>query len=130
MAVSRFVRIAVPGSAEIVYERPVNEGLSVRVFSSVTDRLAGARACGNDAIRVVIWAAKNRIIVSSEKRVHRVRGWRTNLADRIASAILRIEHDEVAACTCGGYWVKRTGKYGEFYGCSGYPLCRRTKRLQ
>ena len=25
---------------------------------------------------------------------------------------------------CGGYLVKRQGKYGSFYGCSNYPRCR------
>lgn len=24
---------------------------------------------------------------------------------------------------CGGYMVKRNGKYGEFYGCTNYPIC-------
>jgi hypothetical protein len=107
----------------LVYERPVNDGLSVRVYSSITERLGGARDVGEDAIRVVVWAVKNKVLVASEKRVHRVRGWRTNLADRIA-------RDEVAACACGGYWVKRTGKYGESYVCSGYPVCKRTTKLR
>ena len=31
---------------------------------------------------------------------------------------------------CDGKYVKRNGKYGEFYGCSNYPKCTttRTKR--
>lgn len=28
---------------------------------------------------------------------------------------------------CGGQLVLRTGKYGEFYGCSNYPRCRYTR---
>lgn len=31
---------------------------------------------------------------------------------------------------CGGELVERTGKYGEFIGCSNYPKCRFTKELR
>jgi len=30
---------------------------------------------------------------------------------------------------CGGEMVKRSGKFGEFYGCSNYPNCRNTQRI-
>ncbi len=128
MAVSRFAQIEVPGSVELVYERPVSKGLSVRVFSSVTDRLDAARPVGADAIRVVVWAKDKRIVVASEKRVHRVAGWRQNLADRIAKALSRIERGQIPTCHCGGYWVKRSGRFGEFFGCSNYPTCRNTRK--
>ena len=29
---------------------------------------------------------------------------------------------------CGGKLVKRSGKYGEFIGCSNYPKCKYTKK--
>jgi superfamily I DNA/RNA helicase/very-short-patch-repair endonuclease len=50
-------------------------------------------------------------------------------ARRTAAPTGRIDADK-AACTCGGRWVKRTGRYGDFYGCSHYPRCRRTKPLR
>jgi len=31
---------------------------------------------------------------------------------------------------CGGVLVKRSGKYGEFYGCSNFPQCRYTRKLE
>lgn len=31
---------------------------------------------------------------------------------------------------CGGTLVLRRGRFGEFYGCSNYPRCRQTRRLQ
>ncbi|MBR4588886.1 MAG: NERD domain-containing protein [Lachnospiraceae bacterium] len=31
---------------------------------------------------------------------------------------------------CGGRLVKRNGKYGEFYGCSGYPKCTYTRNVK
>ena len=30
---------------------------------------------------------------------------------------------------CGGELRKRNGKFGEFYGCSGYPVCRYTENI-
>ena len=30
---------------------------------------------------------------------------------------------------CGGYLVKRNGRYGNFYGCSNYPNCKFTMKL-
>ena len=30
---------------------------------------------------------------------------------------------------CGSPMLRRTGKYGEFYGCSTYPWCRGTRRI-
>ena len=35
-------------------------------------------------------------------------------------------HDPVAACRCGGVFILRDGKNGEFYGCSRYPGCTHT----
>lgn len=31
---------------------------------------------------------------------------------------------------CGGYLSLKHGKYGDFYGCSNYPQCSYTKRIQ
>lgn len=30
---------------------------------------------------------------------------------------------------CGGNLIKRTGKYGEFFGCENYPKCKFTKNI-
>lgn len=31
---------------------------------------------------------------------------------------------------CGHFLEKRVGKYGEFYGCSNFPNCKHTERIQ
>lgn len=31
---------------------------------------------------------------------------------------------------CGGFLLKRRGKYGEFFGCTNYPTCSYTKQIQ
>ena len=30
---------------------------------------------------------------------------------------------------CGQIMKKRNGKYGEFWGCTGFPLCRHTEKI-
>ena len=37
--------------------------------------------------------------------------------------------DGIVCPYCGGQLVKRSGKYGEFTGCSNYPKCRYTTRI-
>lgn len=37
---------------------------------------------------------------------------------------------KVMTCAkCGGEMVRRKGKFGEFYGCSNYPVCRHTQKI-
>lgn len=31
---------------------------------------------------------------------------------------------------CGCVMKVRTGKFGNFYGCTGYPICKATKSLE
>ena len=41
---------------------------------------------------------------------------------------LRKKADQIKKCPkCGDVLVKRNGKYGMFWGCSGYPACKYTK---
>jgi len=41
-----------------------------------------------------------------------------------------MDTNETIICPrCGGNLVKRTGKYGSFYGCSSYPKCRYTLKI-
>ena len=32
--------------------------------------------------------------------------------------------------SCGCVMKLRDGKFGKFYGCTGYPVCRNTKNLR
>ena len=58
---------------------------------------------------------------------------REKVSDRQHVKNLRIAAREVNATInsgicpkCGGHLIKRSGKYGTFYGCSNYPKCRFT----
>ena len=37
--------------------------------------------------------------------------------------------NNVQKCECGRPMVLRNGKRGVFYGCSGFPLCRKTREV-
>ncbi len=41
-----------------------------------------------------------------------------------------IRHEAHKCPMCQGKLVKRTGKYGEFYGCTNYPKCNFTQKCQ
>ena len=40
------------------------------------------------------------------------------------------DEEEQSCPSCGGVLVLRKGKFGMFYGCSGYPVCRYTKNAR
>lgn len=46
--------------------------------------------------------------------------------------LARIQNEiSIEICpSCGGELKKRSGRYGEFYGCSNYPKCRYTRNVQ
>lgn len=39
---------------------------------------------------------------------------------------IELLNNYVVCTKCGGYMVRRSGKYGPFYGCTNYPWCRNT----
>lgn len=38
--------------------------------------------------------------------------------------------DDVWCTFCGCLMKQRKGKYGEFFGCTGYPKCMKTRSLR
>lgn len=104
LEVQGFRRLLLPDTKEIVMGKakrliqvtedgqPYPDGwvmpLSIRVYTSIT--LGGQRKKGKDAIRVCVFALQsmdddetNAFMLGGDRRVHRVRGWRDNLQDRI-----------------------------------------------
>lgn len=56
------------------------------------------------------------------------------MAQHTMNAYRAIDHKEISVANgicprCGGKLVLRQGKYGNFYGCSGYPRCRYTQHV-
>jgi hypothetical protein len=126
-----FLQILLPGVTELVYARRANTddlSLSLRVYTGIAPS-GESRDVGEDAIRCVIFWRKpsgDIVKVATTKRVHRVKGWRKNLQDRL---------DKIGVekrCECGAPMIRRKAKAGrgsEFYGCSTFPECRKTSSV-
>jgi hypothetical protein len=121
-----FQIVEVPGTKEIVYSKIVDHEMCLRVYTSIVN--GESRSNGEDAIRVVlVTRAINEVtgkyevkIIGSDRRVHRVIGWRANLQNRLDNW-----RDQLGpACpNCGRVTVQRRSRKGPFWGCSGYPIC-------
>lgn len=37
---------------------------------------------------------------------------------------------EIYCRSCGCLMKERSGKFGKFYGCTGYPICKETLRMR
>lgn len=129
-----FKRIQLPGVVELVYAKRVDQDdlcLSLRVFTGINPS-GDSRECGEDAIRICLFwkdltradqrdSTKPRVTkISGEKRVNRIQTWRKNLAARLDN------WDDLpkSKCPkCGSPVVLRHGKFGDFFGCAGFPDC-------
>lgn len=126
-----FQKMELPNVKELVYGKRIDQDglpLCLRVFTGINPD-GNSRTVGEDAMRCyLIWKREDgdtRIIASS-KRVHRVKGWRNNLDERIATlkpAPIKCKHD-------GAPMVARKGTFGEFYGCANFPECRHTEKKE
>ena len=130
-----FSTITLTGTRETVFARPYRRvlldeshiPLSIRVYTSIVD--GHSRGVGEDAIRVSVVANVNGRIVGlgSDKRVHRVENWRSNLLQRLA----RWEEVLEPYCPrCGAPTrlcePKNGATWKAFRGCIRYPDCKGT----
>ncbi len=122
---------------EVVFDIvPPGGRAMVRLYTSLAAGASTARACGEDAVRLVVGvlgengfrpiseaetilrtapsAARDRVGVFLERLTVRLRA-----AYRTAAT--------VPACpACGRAMRLRDGGRGSFYGCTGFPVCRAT----
>jgi hypothetical protein len=122
-----FKAMQLPNTLELVYGKRVDSdglALSLRVYTGINPN-GQSRDVGEDAIRCnIFWKDGDSMRkVATSKRVHRVKGWKKNLQDRLDS--LKIG----PKCECGSPMVLRKGKNGEFYGCASFPNCRNTRKV-
>jgi hypothetical protein len=124
-----FKKIVVPGAVEIVYGKRVDvEGkmMTLRVYTGINPD-GDSRGCGEDAIRcTVFWRKEDGSVkmIGGSKRVHRVKGWKKNLQNRLNNFA---EQLGPSCPQCASPMVLRDGKRGEFWGCADYPVCKATK---
>lgn len=130
-----FKPVTIPGTKELVFGLvvdPANE-ICLRVYTSVVD--GGSRGKGEDAIRCVLvkrveneqTGNKEIKIIGADKRVHRVRGWRENLTNRLDHWR---EQLGPACPKCGSVTVQKVSGRGPFWGCSNYPVCKSVQSIQ
>lgn len=123
-----FSRIFPPMTKEAVFGKRCDRNgvqLTLRVFTGIVGNQS--RECGKDAIRVCLFA-RSKIegkevltMIGGTKRVHRVKNWRVNMQKRIDALLTTTPQ----MCNrCGLPMVERTGPYGTFHGCSGFPNCK------
>lgn len=128
----KFQRMEIEGTTELVYGRVFDhEGvkISLRVYTGINPD-GNSREKGADAIRLVLFVRDSEgvpKIVGLMKRVHRVKGWRKNLEQRLNSW-----QDMLGpVCPkCGAMMVlrsQRKNKKSKFWGCMNYPTCNGTK---
>ena len=122
-----FEEVDLKGTKEKVYdfEHPKHPGFGIRVYSSIKD--GSARGCGKDAIRCVYWSFDYDKPMGKTRSVNRIETWEKNLLKRLRLMAGTIGEFKKHRCSCcNAPVVRRTSKYGAFYGCLTYPKCKNT----
>lgn len=118
---------------EIVYGRDLNDeedDLQIRIYSTIDVRTSKARDKGDDAIRTVIWSKSISQPIAGKTKTLRIQTWRKNLAPKIKELLETWDTRVIKCDECGSWMIRREGQYGEFYGCSKYPVCENTKQVE
>ena len=122
-----FTEVKLDGTKEVVYSKVIARRTCLRVYTSVA--YGQSRGCSEDAIRLcVVYRQDDGTIVGigRDARVYRIKTWKQNLQKRLEKY-----NDLIGpTCICGNPTRLRKGKYGEFFGCVTYPICRYVYRLE
>ena len=130
-----FKVMAIEGVIELVWGKVYridDVAVSMRIYTGINPT-GESRDVGKDAIRVCFFyrnAFSGEIRrVGGTKRVHRVKGWKTNLQSRIDGWR---EQLGPLCPKCGALTALRKpkgdAKWQAFYGCTNYPNCKGTIR--
>lgn len=136
-----FFPLNLSGCVEFVWQRNVESKsgkhfpYAVRVYSSVDKRTGMTRDCGADAIRVVLMDLESgrALKLKSGKgkagqRIYRTKNALPTLVERCREYFGKVIHD--GCPKCGSVMAERAGKNGNFLGCTKYPACNGTKKLE
>lgn len=114
---------------EHVYDIPVKDSLVVRVKSSIG--YAGiADDTGENSIRiwVVDTQTQKPLIQKEDAWTTRVKGWQTRMLDKIRKQYGKAQG--LRRCPkCGNWLTPRSGKFGDFLGCTNFPNCKYTQNI-
>lgn len=102
--------------------------LEIRIFSTLEK--GKSRDKGSDAIRTVIWHVEQDAPVGGRTKTLRIETWKKNLLSKIVDIMKNWRNEWHGECQeCGGVMVERSGKYGDFLGCTSYPNCKNTESI-
>lgn len=130
----RFVEIKWPGSRERVFSLPLRHHPAVLllVFSSIEGQYS--RELGKDALRITLFDTQSQRFLGGKTATKRIVGWEGRLAGKIRMLGAKIS-SYVCPMRCGGYLTERKatapkGAAKLFLGCTNYPRCRYTQRVE
>lgn len=124
---------------------PPGAAARVRLFTSLAEGASTVRACGADAVRIIV-GFPHRPMHGPDREVFRAVGQKIRLyrtaprdGDRVGAFLARLREAlrdayrravAVPKCpSCGAAMVEREGKRGAFLGCTDYPACTTTREL-
>lgn len=114
-----------PSAMEYVFQKYVDRGdsrITLKLYTSIAKFTDDSRDVGTDAIRLVVMGNGR---VFGEGRVNRTQNWLKNMKTRIYTWDYLYK-----PCPQCGYPLKeRVGKYGAFMGCTTFPSCGYTERI-
>lgn len=136
-----FSNVDVKGCVEFVWERQVEDTAgnefpyAVRVYSSVDKRTYITRDCGADAIRVVLMDLDTgrALKLKSGKgkagqRIYRTKNALPTLKERCREYFIKVIRD--GCPKCGAVMAERSGKNGNFMGCTKFPKCNGSRNIE
>jgi len=120
---------------EVQYDLMHENGLRIRLFSTIDVRSDAGRGKGSDAMRLILIAPDDSIIRGAKfTRIHRVKNWRKNLMARYNQILDAMDSEAISYCPsfdcpkCTGTMrtlLSRKQNNGQptidsFMGCDGY----------
>lgn len=122
-------QISPPHTKEIVYAATINSQFELRIYTTVHVDTDTSRTVGKDAIRIHIYDIINNGIVKAANRTNR----NGDILQKVKEKALEIWKGfkpTYYKCECGGTFLIKKGKFGEFLGCSNYKTgCKKTKQF-
>jgi ssDNA-binding Zn-finger/Zn-ribbon topoisomerase 1 len=114
-------------SGENVYHVPIPGRPIIVVVRSSVGKDGRAADSGNDSIRLYLAHSKTGkpLAKKVDAWTQRTSGWQDRMIKKIR--VLYQKGMSMVSCPqCGGVLLKKSGRYGTFWGCSNYPRCRYT----
>lgn len=116
---NKFISIVcIPSTAKIKIQ---SKSYVLRIYE-LNDKILSYKEKIIDNYREIYSMIHNMNIINKNKRKEHI-----DFVNELNSS--KDKNKENCCPKCGGKLIKRSGKYGEFLGCSNYPKCKFTKKI-